>query len=92
MCTDLWATRDLPLLSAIGEAEAVGACYPQNKDLIEATGLTDREVQRGLRALLESRYIDGVDAAAEEECYLLEIRLQERGRRTLRLWPARKRL
>jgi len=87
MAESTWDTREMPILEAVADAEAAGA-DATNDTIAEATGLEDREIQRGLLALYEAQYLTGIEAAAEELCYLINIRLLERGRREVRQWPA----
>lgn len=86
MPTSTWETREFPILEAVAELEEVERQL-SNEHVAGRTGLSGHEVQLGLRALYESGYITGIDAAAEELCYLIGIRLLERGRRAVGVWP-----
>ena len=88
MADSTWEARELPILEAVARAEAKGRFVANNNELAETTGLERDTVDLGLFALRDARYLTGVDAAAEELCYLLEIRLLERGRRAIRQWPS----
>lgn len=81
-----WDERERPILEAIAAGEAGRDL--NNDDVAEATGLSRDDVDRGLLALYEADYVTGTDAAAEELCYLLGMRLLERGRRAVGVWPA----
>lgn len=82
-----WDSRERPLLEAIARAEEEDRSI-NNDDLAVDTGLDRHAVDRGLLALVEASYVGGIDAAAEEVCYLLDIRLRERGRRAVDQWPS----
>ena len=83
-----WANRELPLLRAIAKAEERGE-QVGGDELAAATGLSVKEAQRGLRALHDGRYIEGVDVTTfDDEFDLLAIRLLERGRREIGQWPS----
>jgi DNA-binding IclR family transcriptional regulator len=84
MAVSTWEAREQPLLEAIAERE--GDRQLSNHMLAEATGLEQRTVDIGLRALLDAEYIAAHNRVAEL-CYLLDIRLLERGRRAVRQWP-----
>lgn len=87
MAEQKWDFRERPLLEAIARAEEEDRSV-NNDDLAVDTGLDRHTVERGLLALVEANYVQGIDAAAEELCYLLDIRLRERGRRAVDQWPS----
>jgi hypothetical protein len=79
-----------PSFEAIAKAQEERRDQLTNDDVAELTGLEPEDVERGLLALIEATppYIDGAHAAAGDElCYLVAIRLLERGRREVRHWP-----
>lgn len=88
-----WEERQLPLLQAIARAEEEydGSRRPLNSLgpwLREASGLDDRDVQLGLRALYEADYVSGNEPGINGRMSdLIGIRLLERGRRTVGQWP-----
>jgi hypothetical protein len=81
-----WDRREQPILDAIArgsEAEDI-----RSEQLCEATGLSTREVQIGLRHLAESGYITGSNATSQGEIFdLINIRLLERGLIATGEWP-----
>ena len=87
---ETWETVELPILEAIRQAEINGEDQFNNDDLAAAIGLDRPLIDRTLLSLKEASppYITGVDAESEELCYLLGIRLLERGRRAVRQWPS----
>ena len=86
---ETWETVELPILESTRQAEVDGEDQFNNDDLATATGFERPLIDRTLLALTEAfpPYITGVSAASEELCYLLGIRLLERGRRAVRQWP-----
>ena len=82
-----WDQRERPILDAIARAEDDHRSI-NNDGIAGATGLDRGTVDRGLLALVEAEYVTGIEAAAEELCYLLEVRLLERGRRAVGAWPS----
>lgn len=87
MAVPTWQRRELAILEAVAAAEERGDTVGSAELPVLAT-LSPQEVERGLSALLEGHYISGVSVAAEEDCYLLDVRLRERGRRATGQWPA----
>lgn len=83
--------RELRLLEAIARAEEDHAGEPLHSldsRLGDATGLPDDEVQLGLRALDEAAYIFGNNPGINQRIFdLIDIRLLEKGRRTVGQWP-----
>ncbi len=76
------------LLEAIADAEDRGV-EARADELGEPTGLALDDVQRGLQALYDADYIEGIVATGQDEIFdLLNIRLLERGRRAVGQWPA----
>jgi hypothetical protein len=83
-----WEDRELVLLEAIAIAEQELEEPLVSYALPERTGLDDIEVQRGLRALFEAGFIGGTQGGINQRLFDLEnIRLLERGRRTVGQWP-----
>ena len=82
-----WDQRERPILEAIAQAEDDRRLI-NNDDIALATGLDRDTVDRGLLGLVEADYVTGINAAAEELCYLLQVRLTERGRRAVGVWPS----
>jgi hypothetical protein len=84
-----WEQREYILLEFIARAEE-----EQDEPLVSwllaaSTGLDDRDVQLGLRALYEAGYIAGNDAGINQRTFdLIDIRLLERGRRAVGQWPS----
>jgi hypothetical protein len=88
MVTRTWEDREQRLLEAIGAAEEEGREARADK-LNSPTGLTQDQVERGLQALHDAGYIEGIDVTAQGDIFdLLNIRLLERGRRAVGQWPA----
>ena len=90
MVESTWEARELRILEAVATGEEERRDQLTNDDVAELTGLEPEEVERGLLALIDATppYIDGAHAAAGGElCYLIGIRLLERGRREVRQWP-----
>ena len=86
-----WEPRELVLLDAIAKAEEEDGepLHSLNSRLRDRTGLTDQDVQLGLRALHEAGYIAGTEQRFSSRVYdLVNIRLLERGRRLVGQWPA----
>jgi hypothetical protein len=85
-----WDTVERPILESIADLEP-GNRQLNNEDIAVSTGLDRETIDRGLLGLLESvpPYVTGTSAAAEELCYLIGVRLTERGRRAVGVWPAR---
>lgn len=76
------------LLEAIADAEDRGV-EARADELGEPTGLALGDVQRGVQALYDAEYIDGIVATTQQDIFdLLNIRLLERGRRAVGQWPA----
>lgn len=76
------------LLEAIADAEDRGV-EARADELGEPTGLALDNVQRGLQALYDADYIDGIVATTQQDIFdLLNIRLLDRGRRAVGQWPA----
>lgn len=83
-----WEDRELVLLEAIALAEQDLDEPLVSFALPDRTGLEDLEVQRGLRALFEAGFIGGTEAGINQRLFdLYNIRLLERGRRTVGQWP-----
>jgi hypothetical protein len=77
----------LVLLDAIVAAEEAGE-EARADQLADATGLGTRQTQLGLRALYEAEFIDGIVATGMTDTFdMLDIRLLERGLRTVGQWP-----
>ena len=83
----IWAEREQPILEAVAEAEEQGRSV-NNDDISGQTGIGRPALDAGLLALFEGQYLTGTSAGAEELCYLLDVRLLERGRRATGQWPS----
>lgn len=86
-----WEDREQVLLEAIARAEDEEDGEPLHSldsRLQDATGLTDRDVQLGLRALYEAGYIAGNTPGINQRIFdMIGIRLLEKGRRKVGQWP-----
>lgn len=82
----VWADRELPILSAVANAELKGQT-PRRSEIQEATGLDSNETEFGLRALLGSGHLDGIDASSMDGFDVIDLTLTERGRRASGVWP-----
>lgn len=87
MAKDTWASREMPILQAIAEKDQAGKTIERISELASATGLPRQLVEAGVRRLLEAEMIEGLDASSFDGFELLEIRLRERGRRSIGSWP-----
>lgn len=84
-----WERRDLPILKQVVEAFNRGELVKDARRLAELTGLDQADALRGLEALHQAGYIDGIDASTMQDRFaLLDIRPLERARRATGDWPA----
>jgi hypothetical protein len=83
-----WDTLEGPVLESIADLEPTNRDL-NNDDIATSTGFDRDTIDRALLGLLEAEppYITGTNAAGEELCYLIGVRLTERGRRTVGVWP-----
>ena len=91
MLDDLWLTVDLPVLTAVAEAEAtMSTLHTHFKDweLCEATGLTQEELRKSVLRLVDGQYIDATPLRSGGGIVSCHIRgVLERGRRATGQWP-----
>jgi hypothetical protein len=88
MATRTWERRELPLLEVIAEADAAGRSRLASDEVARASGLPSSAAEAGLRALLGAEMISGIVAASHDGWALLNIRLEEAGRRAVGQWPS----
>lgn len=80
-----WDEREGPILDAVAGGES--GRDPSFADVVNMTGLASKQVEIGLRALLDAGYLTGVDASSLAGFDVIGLRLTERARRQLGLWP-----
>lgn len=88
MVRDMWETRDRPLLEAVALAEEGGSRVERVSSLNGTAGLSEHEVETGLRALYRDGLIDGAEASGMDDFELLDIELTGDGRRAIGQWPS----
>jgi len=82
-----WSNREQMILDAV--VRISDSRDPSSEEIVEATGLTDRAVQSGLRNLFDADYLTGDDVSSNNLGYQLQgIRLLEKGLRSTGIWPA----
>jgi hypothetical protein len=89
---DTWESRELPVLRAIARATANRHCsHGDVLDELEGSGLSEDQVMLSIEWLLDSTppFITAqADMESEEDVIgFYWIRLTERGRRTVGVWP-----
>lgn len=88
MAKDTWASREMPILEAIFEAEESGDSEDWTvSSVAEATEFSKEKATLGVRALAEAGFIWGHDSSTTAGWDLFGIRLMERGRRAVGQWP-----
>lgn len=89
MASRTWETRELPLLDVIAADEEDGPTYALPSDEVgQRAGLDPMAAQIGLRELHRAGYIRGVDVSSHDGWGLINIKLEERGRRAVGQWPS----
>jgi hypothetical protein len=82
----VWDMREQPILDAV--ARLSDSHDPRWEEIQHETGLSTRDVQRGLRTLYEADYLTGNDLSGfGNDFYLVDIRLLERGLVQTGVWP-----
>jgi hypothetical protein len=89
MVKDLWTTRDLPVLQAIGMSDADGRRVERIEHLYGVDELADEQVVASVRALFRAGYIDGIEVSSMDGFDMLEIEPTAEGRRAIGSWPSR---
>lgn len=82
-----WNDRELVLLRAVLEFEREGS-MPSFSELVQRTGLPERQAEMGFRALMDANMLTGLNATAMDRFEYLDIRLLPDGRRVLGQWPS----
>lgn len=89
MAPRTWETRELPLLEVIAAAEQEGPTYALPSDEVgRRAGLDQMAAQMGRRELHRAGYIRGADVSSHDGWGLINIKLEERGRRQVGQWPS----
>lgn len=85
--SDQWSTRDLPVLIEIARAHNIDGrkLAPQ---IQETLGITEDDVHDAVEALHEASYLEAHWANSMGGRFLLGVKLRERGRRAVGLWPS----
>jgi hypothetical protein len=82
-----WESRELPILECIAWAEAQGRTIDLSTVIAEA-GIDRKSAETGAEALYDAGYLTGIKASSFDGYDLINIRLQERGRRAVGQWPS----
>ena len=89
MANPTWPTRELPILEAVAAAEAKDEDVDSDA-LADATGLSTKQVNEGLKALFGAfpPYLEAIDASSMGGDHFMRVTLLERGRREVGAWPS----
>lgn len=82
-----WETREGPILTAVGEADADGDSVENLDEIIRRTGLSRKQAAAGVLALVEGDYITGDGARTFGDYEWMELRLLPAGREAYGSWP-----
>lgn len=89
MAKRTWEQREVPLLEVIAEDEEKGSTSAlASEEVGRRAGLDPRLAEVGLRGLHRAGYIRGIDVASHDGWGLIDITLEERGRRAVGQWPS----
>jgi hypothetical protein len=88
MAQPTWLTREVPILEAIAEIEAVPKASIWMNRLAEITRLSERDAGVGFLALVEDGFVTfGTRTGSGENFLVVAPKLRGKGRRAVGQWP-----
>ena len=88
MVSDIWGSRDLPVLEAVARLEAEGRDRVSAEEIGGQTGFDIRDVFRSVEALVDGGYLEASLIRGDGEILrVVGVRLLPNGRRACGQWP-----